>query len=138
MQKNEPTGMTGNDMIGIEDEIGEEISANMRGQLESEKALWEKNLTLAEAGIKNYSEQWDIEQRLWALKLDGDNIKPINPASKVEQLDEWWDLQKKMAEFKFRETKHFGDRKLEELKAQRDKCAEELKQVIEALAKLDA
>lgn len=138
MQKNQPTGMTDKDMTGIDDEIGQEINANMRQQLEAEKKLWEENLKKSIAGVNNYEEQWLVEKRLWQLKLEGDNIRPITPTSNVELLDEWWTLQKKMAEFKFRETAYLGDKKLAELQNFRDECARNLKEVEESLAKLDA
>lgn len=138
MQKNQPTGMTEKDMIGLDDEIGQEINANMRQQLEAEKKLWEENLKKAEESVSNYEEQWLVEKRLWQLKLEGDNIRPITPTSRVEEIDEWWVLQKKMAEFKFRETAYLGDKKLAELQNFRDECARNLKEVVESLDKLDA
>jgi hypothetical protein len=122
MQKNgDLKGGTSADDQSIYDDIGAEIAGAATKQLEAERKVWLDNIDRATKGRDNYKTQWEIENRLWEIKLADQGFRPINPTRREEQSEEYWTLQGKMAEFKYREVKHMAEAQL----AQYDKQVEE-------------
>lgn len=138
MQKNgDMKGGTAADDQGIYDDIGAEIAGAATKQLQSERKVWLDNIERATKGLENYKTQWEIENRLWEIKLKDQGFRPITPTRREEQSEEYWELQGKMAEFKYREVKHMAEAQLMQYEKQVEEAQTQLRIVEEQLKKYE-
>ena len=121
----------------LTDDLGQEIIAANSEQLKREVELFANNIEQNKKDEANYKTQWEVEKRIYELLLDGDNQRAVNPKIKVEELDEYWDLQKKMLQFKYREVKHLAEGKLKHYEMNNTHLKEQLESAQSKLKELE-
>ena len=121
----------------LTDDLGQEIIAANSEQLRREVQLFTDNIEQNKKDEANYKTQWEVEKRLYELLLEGDNSTATNPKIKAETLPEYWELQKKMLQFKFREVKHLAESKLKHYEMNNTHLKEQLESAQSKLKELE-
>lgn len=103
------------DIEVTDDELGSEMINHMVKQLSEELAGHKKNIERSKADYENYKIQWDIEDELYRMQLEGDNVEYVNPERNMHKNPRFWELQKKIIGFKYREEKHKAEQYLQGL-----------------------
>jgi len=124
------------DYVGEQDVIGKEIIAKQLKAIEDEIPMYERAIVNVKEQIKNFSEQFELDKKIYKIMLANFERVPENATWKFEQDKEYIALQKKKQEYKVREDKYKGEAKLLELNAQLSKFETELDTAFEQRDKL--
>jgi hypothetical protein len=124
------------DNVGVKDDIGMQIEAAQKEQLERELELFTKNLEQIEAEKANFAPQWEIDKELVEIILDKDNLQKVNPEFKYELNPRYWELRKKQIEYKFRMDKHLAESKLKGYDVQKTAVLEQIESSTQKLKEL--
>lgn len=118
-----------NNMKHKDDSIGAVSYEQIVKNLNKEIVDFERELESIEKGRKYQDEQWAVEDELYRMKIDG--FKPVPGTEKYvfEQNPRWWELQRNMIEFKYKEQKHYADAK----KVEYDKREKIIKEQIQSI-----
>lgn len=78
------------------DKLSEDNMEEMVKKYQLEIENMEKNIVMATELKAMDSARFDIEKKLWALHLEGDNIELVNPTNKLHAQPRYWELQKEL------------------------------------------
>jgi hypothetical protein len=123
--------------VGVKDDIGAEMIENQRNSLLAQKEMFTKNIAQVKAGYDNYKAQWDIENRIWEIRVQYGTAK-VTPTFEYENNSEYRELVDKMQAYKYREEKHLAEGALDGFLAQLKDLQEQLSTVEEQLKELEA
>lgn len=87
--------------LGMNDDIAKATTDAMKEQYEKEIKLFTENLERLDRGKERMQEQWEVDKRIYELRLEGDNNTPVTPMLKFETLPEYQELVKKKLQWKF-------------------------------------
>lgn len=113
MGKNEIANPNVESNVGIQDELGQLSIQQTIDNLNKEVQVFEENKESMIKGKENYLKQWAIDKRLLELQIEGDNIRPLDPKTKLEASDEYWSLVKEKIAFKLRFDEYQANQQLE-------------------------
>jgi hypothetical protein len=136
MGQNEIANPNVDSNIGLQDELGMEALVQAKEQLKKELKIFSDNKSDLEKGKINFSKQWEVDKRLYALQLEGDNIKPLDPKTKLEAMDEYFELVKekirakqRQDEFNFNQQMEAFDKQIAVMQEQIDSAEKKLKEM---------
>lgn len=124
--------------VGILDDNGSSIVEQQRKEFEKEIDLFSRNIATLQEAKANYQVQWDIEDQIYAIRLEGDNSKAVNPKFKYEQDGRYWKLIKQMTEFQYKQEKHLAENRLLGYDQRMRDTQQQLDSVIAKLNELNA
>ncbi len=78
----------------LNDDLAKDLSEEMLKKYQSEIKVMNSNIEAATELKKDTEDRLEIEKQVWALHLEGDNVKPTNPKNHLEECDKFWELQK--------------------------------------------
>jgi DNA repair ATPase RecN len=136
MGQNEIANPNVDSSIGIQDELGKEALEQQKVALERELKVFTENKEGLIKGKENYLKQWEVDKRLLELQLEGDNIRPLEPKTKLETMDEYFELVKQMIAFKLRFDTFQAEQQIEGYDKQIEAMEEQIKSAEAELKKL--
>ena len=80
--------------VAITDELGVDMIKGQLVSLYEERSAFEKGLDHAEKNLKNFTDQWAIDSRLYQLQLDNWGLKDEHKTHKIHDSEEYWELAK--------------------------------------------
>jgi len=118
----------------VNDELSADIVSEFKRNAELEIKQFKQNLIDIDKAIANYSEQWDVDKKLFEIQLEGDNHHLVTPTYKYQELPLYWELVKKKIAFSFKEQNHLAKQRFKGWEIQKEQIQE---QIDSSQAKLD-
>jgi len=122
----------------IKDDIGNESIIGAENSMAKECMMFENQLDQLPKTIANYKEQWEIEDKMWNIKLD--NFRPLDNQVKMkfEQDEEFWECLEAMERYKYRQTKYQAEAQLDMYDKQREEAYVQLETMYAEIEKMEA
>jgi hypothetical protein len=102
-----------------DDELGKLSKDALIGTLNKDIEQYKKHLEQLDKDEKNYGDQLEIDEKIWAILEKRENYGTLEPRMKFEALDEYWDLQHQKLLYKIREDRHLAKRRMDGYAEQR-------------------
>lgn len=109
-----------NGKMGEHDDLSEISIEQLKSTIERELITYNERLEDNRRAKDNYEKQWRIEEKIYEIRLEGDNYRKVNSDFAYEDVPGYWDLVKQIAAYKFREEKHIAEQRLEDYDRQYD------------------
>jgi len=121
----------------IKDDIGIDSIIGAENSMAKECEMFERQLKALPDTIANYKEQWDIEEKMWNIKLD--NFRPVDSQVKMkfELNEEFWECLEAIERYKFRQVKHQAEQQLEMYDKQKEEAYNQLETMYAEIEKME-
>lgn len=136
MGKNAPADPDKPNDVGVHDELGEDIKKAQAEALRKEVVLYDGNLKKVREARDNYVPQWEVEKRIWELRLENENYKKLTPDFGYQAVPEYWDLMKKLMEWKFREESFIAEDRIKGFTTQEEMFSKMREQAVNKLKEM--
>lgn len=111
----------------IKDDIGNESIIGAENSMANECIMFEKQLDDIPGQKERLQEQWDVEEKMWNIKLD--DYRPIESEVKMkfEQNEEFWECIEYLERCKFNQVKQQAEGQLKAFDDREAECYNQLK-----------
>lgn len=125
------------DMVGNKDEIGMDFIEKQREQILRDIKNHEEQLEDIKKTKERHARQLARDKRIFAIRLEGENHRRIEPSFKYEESDEYWNLIKDTLTEEAEYNLYLGEGKQKGMANQIENIEKALEQMRADLAKLD-
>lgn len=124
--------------VAVKDEIGMECFEAQVEALNKEIELFESNIERHKIGMERFQKQWDRDNELWQIKIDGYKKKPEHRTFEYEDDPRFWELMKGVIDDQYYQDKFTTESKIKSDEMKLHDMETELQGCIKKLLELES